>query len=31
VKGYAFRNYGFDQPVSEVDKFLAGYDVEYPA
>lgn len=31
VKGYAFRNYGFDQPVSEVDKFLAGYDVEHPA
>jgi len=31
VKGYAFRNYGFDQPVSEVDSFLAGYDVEHPA
>lgn len=28
VKGYAFRNYGFDEPLSEVDDFLASYDVE---
>ncbi|NMI01451.1 4-hydroxyphenylacetate 3-hydroxylase family protein [Pseudonocardia acidicola] len=26
VKGYAFRNYGFDGPVGEVETFLAGYD-----
>ncbi|WP_432847677.1 4-hydroxyphenylacetate 3-hydroxylase family protein [Amycolatopsis sp. CA-161197] len=25
VKGYSFRNYGFDGPLSEVDRFLAGY------
>jgi 4-hydroxyphenylacetate 3-monooxygenase len=28
VKGYAFRNYGFDGPLSEVDQFLAGYTEE---
>ncbi|RKS78741.1 4-hydroxyphenylacetate 3-monooxygenase [Actinomadura pelletieri DSM 43383] len=27
VKGYAFRNYGFDRPVADVESFLAGYDV----
>jgi 4-hydroxyphenylacetate 3-monooxygenase len=26
VKGYAFRNYGFEGPVSDVEAFLAGYD-----
>ncbi len=31
VKGYAFRNYGFDQPVADVDAFLAGYDLDHPA
>ncbi|GAB2983381.1 4-hydroxyphenylacetate 3-hydroxylase [Amycolatopsis acidiphila] len=25
VKGYAFRNYGFDGPVGEVEQFLASY------
>lgn len=30
VKGYAFRNYGFDQPVADVDNFLSGYDLETP-
>ncbi|MGW4482957.1 4-hydroxyphenylacetate 3-hydroxylase family protein [Amycolatopsis sp. NPDC004368] len=25
VKGYSFRNYGFEGPLSEVDRFLAGY------
>ncbi|MPY81107.1 MAG: 4-hydroxyphenylacetate 3-hydroxylase [Actinophytocola sp.] len=30
VKGYAFRNYGFDQPVADVDDFLAGYDLTTP-
>jgi 4-hydroxyphenylacetate 3-monooxygenase len=28
VKGYAFRNYGFDGPLAEVDAFLASYGVE---
>ncbi|GAA4657969.1 4-hydroxyphenylacetate 3-hydroxylase family protein [Streptomyces buecherae] len=27
VKGYAFRNYGFDEPLADIDAFLAGYDV----
>ncbi len=27
VKGYAFRNYGFDDPLAEVESFLASYDV----
>lgn len=27
VKGYAFRNYGFDVAVAEVESFLSGYDV----
>ncbi|GAA3107347.1 4-hydroxyphenylacetate 3-hydroxylase family protein [Streptosporangium carneum] len=27
VKGYAFRNYGFDEPLADVDAFLAGYDL----
>ncbi|MEU5690859.1 4-hydroxyphenylacetate 3-hydroxylase N-terminal domain-containing protein [Actinosynnema sp. NPDC020468] len=26
VKGYAFRNYGFEDVLAEVDGFLAGYD-----
>jgi 4-hydroxyphenylacetate 3-monooxygenase len=26
VKGYAFRNYGFEGPLADVDNFLAGYD-----
>ena len=25
AKGYAFRNYGYDQPVADVDAFLASY------
>lgn len=28
VKGYAFRNYGFEEPVAEVEEFLSGYGVE---
>lgn len=28
VKGYAYRNYGFDNPVADVDAFLASYDTE---
>lgn len=28
VKGYAFRNYGFEEPVADVDAFLAGYDAK---
>jgi 4-hydroxyphenylacetate 3-monooxygenase len=28
VKGYAFRNYGFDGPVADVEAFLAGYEAE---
>lgn len=28
VKGYAFRNYGFDEPVARLDDFLAGYDLQ---
>jgi 4-hydroxyphenylacetate 3-monooxygenase len=27
VKGYAFRNYGFEAPLADVDSFLASYDV----
>ncbi|PPK63632.1 4-hydroxyphenylacetate 3-hydroxylase N-terminal domain-containing protein [Actinokineospora auranticolor] len=27
VKGYAFRNYGFDEPLAEVERFLAEYGV----
>jgi 4-hydroxyphenylacetate 3-monooxygenase len=30
VKGYAFRNYGFDGPVADVEAFLAGYDLDQP-
>jgi 4-hydroxyphenylacetate 3-monooxygenase len=26
VKGYAYRNYGFDEPLHDVDAFLASYD-----
>jgi 4-hydroxyphenylacetate 3-monooxygenase len=26
VKGYAFRNYGFEEPLADVEAFLAGYD-----
>lgn len=28
VKGYAFRNYGFEGPLAEVDAFLAGYGID---
>ncbi|MER5183309.1 4-hydroxyphenylacetate 3-hydroxylase N-terminal domain-containing protein [Streptomyces sp. NPDC002896] len=28
VKGYAFRNYGFEGPLAEVDAFLSSYDLE---
>lgn len=28
VKGYAYRNYGFDEPLAEVDSFLDSYDTE---
>lgn len=28
AKGYAYRNYGYDQPLAEVEKFLASYSVE---
>jgi 4-hydroxyphenylacetate 3-monooxygenase len=28
VKGYAFRNYGFEGPLADVDEFLASYGVE---
>lgn len=31
VKGYAFRNYGFDEPLGEVDSFLSSYGVAGPA
>ncbi|MGI5170929.1 4-hydroxyphenylacetate 3-hydroxylase family protein [Spirillospora sp. CA-253888] len=31
VKGYAFRNYGFDGPLARVDDFLAGYGLETTA
>ncbi|MFC9970959.1 4-hydroxyphenylacetate 3-hydroxylase family protein [Spirillospora sp. NPDC127200] len=31
VKGYAFRNYGFDGPLAEVDDFLSGYGLETTA
>ncbi|MEK6441426.1 4-hydroxyphenylacetate 3-hydroxylase family protein [Pseudonocardia sp. T1-2H] len=30
VKGYAFRNYGFDGPLAEVDAFLGSYGVDTP-
>lgn len=26
VKGYAYRNYGFDEPLGDVEAFLASYD-----
>lgn len=26
VKGYAYRNYGFDEPLAEVESFLSSYD-----
>jgi 4-hydroxyphenylacetate 3-monooxygenase len=28
VKGYTFRNYGFEEPLAEVDEFLASYGVD---
>ncbi|MGA4837352.1 4-hydroxyphenylacetate 3-hydroxylase family protein [Streptomyces sp. G45] len=28
VKGYAYRNYGFDGPVADVDAFLSGYGLD---
>lgn len=27
TKGYSFRNYGYDEPVQMVDKFLASYSL----
>lgn len=30
AKGYAFRNYGFDEPVRAVDAFLDSYDAGIP-
>jgi 4-hydroxyphenylacetate 3-monooxygenase len=27
VRGYAYRNYGYDEVVREVEEFLAGYDL----
>jgi 4-hydroxyphenylacetate 3-monooxygenase len=30
VKNYAYRNYGFEQPVAEVEQFLAGYQAPTP-
>jgi 4-hydroxyphenylacetate 3-monooxygenase len=30
VKGYAYRNYGFDGPLAEVDAFLGSYGVDTP-
>ncbi|HEY3110391.1 MAG TPA: 4-hydroxyphenylacetate 3-hydroxylase N-terminal domain-containing protein [Chloroflexota bacterium] len=31
AKGYAYRNYGYDEPLGLVDAFLAGYGLETPA
>jgi 4-hydroxyphenylacetate 3-monooxygenase len=31
VKGYAFRNYGFEEPLAEVDSFLAAYGTDTTA
>ncbi|MDP8958157.1 MAG: 4-hydroxyphenylacetate 3-hydroxylase [Actinomycetota bacterium] len=28
AKGYAYRNYGYDEVVAEVEQFLAGYDLD---
>ena len=28
ARGYAFRNYGYEETVASVDEFLAGYDTE---
>lgn len=30
VKGYAYRNYGFEEPLADVDAFLDGYGPEGP-
>jgi 4-hydroxyphenylacetate 3-monooxygenase len=27
TRGYAFRNYGYDEALAQVDDFLASYDV----
>jgi 4-hydroxyphenylacetate 3-monooxygenase len=27
TRGYAFRNYGYDEALGEVEDFLASYDV----
>lgn len=31
AKGYAYRNYGYDQHAGNVDRFLAGYQLDSPA
>lgn len=31
VKGYSFRNYGFEEPLADVEAFLASYDVDQPS
>ena len=31
VKGYTFRNYGFDEVLAQVDEFLAGYGLDVGA
>ena len=31
AKGYAFRNYGYEEPLRLVERFLASYDVATPA
>lgn len=31
AKGYAYRNYGYDDAVRRVDEFLASYDLESAA
>jgi 4-hydroxyphenylacetate 3-monooxygenase len=31
AKGYAFRNYGYEEALTLVDAFLAGYGVDTPA
>jgi 4-hydroxyphenylacetate 3-monooxygenase len=28
AKGYAYRNYGYDESVAEVEEFLASYKAE---
>jgi len=31
AKGYAFRNYGYEEALTLVDRFLGEYDVHTPA